>query len=587
MTDSSMSYEPEEDEDEHEGDITDNNSFRNVDVSRAFGTSSPPLQSLPLDLNCVHDTVPHETRTKRRKRRRPKPRRLALRAAAALPVDTYCELYLESLNDVLGDSEDTPHFYNSQYGVVSWTPREKTAFFAALAKKGKDAIPEIAALVGTKCQMEVRHYLDLLQRSFHVHHAMDQGVKGISLSDIPAAYEVSNECCLALEHVAKASCLRDEQAHNVAGRRKHGDFWLVDYEVAAYVEEELEPEPDAELESISEAESQTEFQQTSELQPENKSRDSDDTVRTHGIFATAKLLKLSNWIRLSERIFMNPGTRCIEDNWNNICLKDESPALTCDAFSDFYALTISITRRLIQSTIFFALSRIRAIKRPYVDPRNLVKKEDVFAAVQVLKMKHNAKAFWAGSARRCSLDVRHTKSGEKYKTVLLSYDEVEALLGATSETDIDRMETESRPPTPVSDISTTSEEELNYDTDKSVPPNGNSTLLPSDYLSDPEEIHANALDKAASRVEEARLWRQVNKPVPAPTDIKAESEDEYTQRKPFAKRKTPHEFANWRDRLLYQAEWETFGQDTAAIDQEMSGNRSRKRRRLSMDKQQS
>ncbi|EEP81500.1 predicted protein [Uncinocarpus reesii 1704] len=560
MSDSSMSYEPEDEEEEHGQNA--NKQLRRLKDSEVPLTPNRNFQS---NSGSVDDGIPNPA-PKQGARRRVKPRHLALRAAARLPVDKYLELYKESLNNVLvgPDCDGAPQLFRSQYGIIQWTSQEKAAFFMALSKKGKDAVPEIAASIGTKSQMEVRHYLDLLQRNFELRNVAEEQVHNIILSDIPAACEISNECCIALESVAKALCLRDEQTHNVAGKRKHGDFWLVDREIATFVEEDQESEAEAEPEEaepdpILEPEPAPELGSLPDTEPptgEDSSKN-DSSVRTHGIFATAKLLKLSNWIHLSEHFFMNFGRERFEDNWNQLCFQDETPALTCDAFSDFYTLAISITRRVIQSSIFFALSRIRAVERSHVNPKRLVKKEDVSAALDVLGMAHDAKAFWAGVARRCALDVRHPKSGEKYKTVLLDYDEVERLLGAQLDENPRHIKLES----PSASTTTEPTEDSDFDSNTSTYSPTQDNMGNDEDLSDPEELYANVMDREASRKEESALWAQINKPVPlSGMNIKLEPNEE-EQNRPTTKRKSPQELVNWRDRLLYQSEWETLGQE--------------------------
>ncbi|EAS34238.2 uncharacterized protein CIMG_05262 [Coccidioides immitis RS] len=593
MSDSSMSYEPEEEE---EGEEQEEDTTQHGNPSGASGHSVPPHQNVLHDSKPLHNGTSHGNVSQRHKRQRLKPRRLALRAAATLPVGKYSDLYKEVVDDMLGGPEygDGPRLFGTQYGIISWSPQEKNAFFTALARKGKDAIPEIAAFIGTKSQMEVRHYLDLLHRNFELHNVTEETVKNITLSDVPAAYEVSKECCLALENVASALSLRDEQAHNVAGRRKHGDFWLIDNEVAAYVEEVLEPEEESESEKDPEPESlepgvipASEFEV--ELQPETESKSLAEgdrngqvnTVKMHSISATAKLLKISNWIRLSERVFMNAGERRLEDNWTQICFEDETPALTCDAFSDFYALTISITRRIVHSSIFFALSRIRAIERSHVNPKKVVKKEDIFAALDILKMEPNSRKFWASAPRRCALDIRHD-SGENYKTVLLSYDELDALLGPKSDIDPEYIKTAPQAMSSASEGSSYSGEGFESDTSGRIPSTAQDSMDAEDDLSDAQEKHANALDQEASRAEESKLWRWIGKPDPQSLDhnVKPEVKEEEIEHTLFAKRKMPQEISNWRSRILYQAEWETFGQSTVAIDEEMGGNGSRKRLKI-------
>lgn len=586
MADSSMSYEPEEEE-ESDHETSDDESSQHIDFTEACKPLSPSLQNSGQGSHYYNGAITGQSTPARRNRRRAKSRSQALRAAATLPISAYSQIYQETVNDILRgfDNAVPSRLSHSQYGIINWTVREKDIFFSALARKGKDSIAEISALISTKSQMEVRHYLDLLQRSFALHHATGFVEKPIALSDIPAAYEISTECCAALERVADALSLRDEQAQNVAGRRRHGDLWLVDREVATYIDSEMvqalevKPGPDVEDSQITDQE--TELSPKPESQPRITS-----TAKTHSIFATGKLLKLSNWIQLSEHIFMNSGSPKTENNWQNLCLENETPALTCDAFSEFYALTISITQRLIQSSQFFAMSRHRAVGRSGVIPRSLVKKEDVFAALDVLGMKRNARSFWVGASRRCLLDVRHriTHNGES----ALTYDEVEELLDTPSKVDTSFQSTKSLRKGS-SEISTHSFDDCSDGShnasDENTSTEVDSSAESDESLSDPEEKEAEELDQQASREEEARLWRVITKSVTqmSTTGMKSESglENEDGSQKPRGKRKTRQETANWRDTTLYQAEWETFGLDTVDVDKEMNFTGRIKRPRVS------
>ncbi|KAL1954549.1 hypothetical protein VTO42DRAFT_1059 [Malbranchea cinnamomea] len=548
MSASSSAYEPEQDDESSEHDIAvERSDLPNVEPS------SPPLQNLTLASTPASPVSAHAKRkfTRTSGELAPKSRSNALRKTRSLPIDKYLELFNESVNETLNPaSYDQAHHTtrSSQHGIVTWSAREKNVFFDALAKKGKDSAHEIAALVGTKSAIEVQDYMKLLRKSLEIHHRNDKNPRSVRLSDIPAAIEIDDFCCMYLDKVAEAALLRDEQSHNTAGKRKHQDMWLVNRDVAAIVDGKVQSEEH-------------------------------DLAFEHELFATASLFNLSNWIELSETVFMNSGRRRPEDNWKSICFEGESPALTCEAFSDFYALAVSLTRRLVQSAIFFALSRIRSLKAGGWHVKEWVRKEDVQAALDVLRLKPNSREFWRDAARRCSLDVRATVNPANGQIGLISYDEVEERLSRK-----DASPAPSRA-TSVSRTDFMSEDENASDFDLSLDLNSgdatssedeSSFFVSDDDLSDPEEIYASKLDIKASREEEARIWKKLDRPAPtyfvdphpdrgpiSEPDIKMETDDETPLHKPFSKRKTKDELVDWRDLTLYRSEWEALAEQEA------------------------
>src|SRR6478752_8387374 len=62
------------------------------------------------------------------------------------------------------DSEETV-LYPSQMGLTYWSIPEKKLFFEAIARLGQSDLPGIASRIGTKSEIEVNHYLDVLRRA--------------------------------------------------------------------------------------------------------------------------------------------------------------------------------------------------------------------------------------------------------------------------------------------------------------------------------------------------------------------------------------------------------------------------------------
>ncbi|KAK2732380.1 hypothetical protein FQN57_002926 [Myotisia sp. PD_48] len=497
-----------------------------------------------------------------------------IRRTSQLAIEEYRILLRKTIDEFhdfknARETDGSKPLGSSQIGIVTWTGKEKAAFFRALEMKGKDAVPEIAALIGTKSRIEIRAFLNLLHDRLRDLHLSGRKSLGVLLSDIPAALEVSQECCEVLGKVACALSTREENDQNVIGRRKYQDMWIVDQEIAAYLDTMIKSE---DMEAIKES---------------NKS--------TRMMLANAGLLVIPHWIRLSRNIFMNSGGARTDENWTKICFDGESPAMTCEAVTDFYALTVSLTRRLVQSSIYFASSRLRAIEGSGRERSQFVCKDDVATALSVLKMKHDSKEFWVRAARRNSLQVREYVNTESWETKVLSYDEVERRLRTTSRAEFYRsgeyLEPESfngsRAVSPIevdeyldespSDSSGSSGSGIIVDAVSQARVDGEEGL-------DEEEAHASMIDEKIDQAEELRLWHVLNRVPPQP-DVKMEPEAQDStpfqrEKRPAAKRKILPELIDWRDLTFYRSEWEEYGPDAIYVKDELRENQVAKRRKL-------
>ncbi|KAH6659772.1 hypothetical protein BKA67DRAFT_545743 [Truncatella angustata] len=319
--------------------------------------------------------------------------------------------YLSLLNQDIADASasliapDTLDLSPSQIGAVRWTAVEKEAFFSALGRLGRDDLPGIAARMGSasKGPLEVRQYMMLLEERTRQRRADGELRRRTPRpAEIPAATEVSHECAVALEEAADDLALRQENHEVGVEERRWGDRWLITRKVR---EEELG------------GEGQEDGNEMPFLEFFN--------VRT--------------WLRLSERVFMNS---VIPDyNWQYV--SEEPPAIRATALSDFHALVVSVTKRLVASTLFMAGMRIKAHKEYMPFTKNLVKPKDVKAALDSLNMKTDSRDFWARAPRRLRLDImaeeqessENIAEEESEAELAMSYDEVEAALGVSSVND--------------------------------------------------------------------------------------------------------------------------------------------------------
>ena len=321
----------------------------------------------------------------------------------------YNDQYLDLFNRTFSASEDD-YFKDAelpatQLGVVLWTSSEKDKLFETICRKGQHDLPALANAVGSKSVVEVQAYLDNLHEQDADHRRFEAASNNISQADIPAAIEIGPECEAVLDRAADALLAFQEQYDSVAGRQGNDHLWIIDRQVA----EELDAKFD-DAAATKEADDED---------LENSSDEHNDLASTDRAFP---LFHLTTFLTLSERFFM-PNHHLLDP--------EDRPSLTTDTLLTFHSLLTSLLHRLIQSTLFIALSRLRASTTRDYRPSKMVKIDDVHAALEVLGMKRNAEEFWVGVARRNGLkvvDERHRRGWGAGRVV--GYEEVEEILGA-------------------------------------------------------------------------------------------------------------------------------------------------------------
>ena len=459
--------------------------------------------------------------------------------------DNYRELFNSTISELSWNkSLSTDHsLQESQIGVTIWSSEEKAAFFRALARKGRHDIRGIATDIGTKSESEVHIYSDMLHKA-----ALDQQTyrsrnKLFNTSSLEAALEVQGDCCAALDLAAEALSALQQNEDEKAEKKKHEDFALLTPGIARQLERRM---------AIPEGGEQ-----------EVKQR-----------IPAAAMFNLMNFLTLSKRFFMNSVDP--EGNWRSYTgRRTKSPSIMYTAFSDLYALMISITQRLVQSSLFFALSRLRAMSTAgHYRPGLHVRRQDVIAAVMMLGMKTDSKLFWARAARKCRLrvyeNVRHRKvSGKRY-----SYAELEKTLSPSSFSDADRPGTivkranaaisqdPSRNESSISGLEgCIPSDSMSLDGSRSISSlvstheDVSATLKHDDKHDDHDRIqdaYAEALDQQASRNGEHRLWEMLGKD-PAES---MEHVNVKLPQAPFPTQKSKDELCDWRKLVEYAEDWE-------------------------------
>ena len=149
----------------------------------------------------------------------------------------------------------------------------------------------------------------------------------------------------------------------------------------------------------------------------------------------ASLLHAENMLTLSKDLFMNrsPDLPSPWPHWSAYASDQvPEPSVMRTAFNDLHTLAVSLTKRLMQTAIVQATSRLRSQRRRTkkgVMP--FVKTRDVFSAIDVLGLKRNGRSRWTGVARRCNVRVFDEQRTTRFKIKQreISWDQAEQILG--------------------------------------------------------------------------------------------------------------------------------------------------------------
>ncbi|KLU81413.1 hypothetical protein MAPG_00503 [Magnaporthiopsis poae ATCC 64411] len=318
--------------------------------------------------------------------------------------------YVALLNADIEDARDRhvphpwPELPSSQFGLTFWTPEEKHSFFEALARLGRHKPDLIAARLETKSEMEVRQYIDLLERAKRERRKGGQ-LDPIQKRQVPAAVELGQECVAALEQAADSLSLHQEAHEEAAARsrqRRDGHLLLTADNCRELVEEaKLDAAPHS----------------------------------THHLNPLA-FFNAPHWLELSERLFMNASFE--EMNWQSV--SHEPPSIRLVALDDFYAIVRAVTRKLVCEAVFNARTCSRGRSRTAVSKGHIsVRAKHVPSPEQIVGKPELAgrELFFAGCARRLHLEVVDDQDEEgphgadyDMPESIMSYEDVESALSS-------------------------------------------------------------------------------------------------------------------------------------------------------------
>lgn len=308
----------------------------------------------------------------------------------------YDNNYRELLNLEINDAAHGELLHDplepSQVGSSIWTVEEKDLLFCSLARLGRDDVRGMSVQIGTKAEPEVQAYLQLLQAN--ITERKKKSDRNFMIADLPAATEISEECCIVLERAGDALAARQEMAEEKVEKSKWSDMWLIDEPVSRLIE--------------------------------RRRREEGGEEALDAVLPAGNLFVSKHWLELSRRVFMNPGIPREEDNWENLAEPGETPAIRATAFEDFHSLAVNITKKLLSTTLFCTMSRLRSGNYHYVKVSEITA-DDVEAAVNILGLKSNSDQFWLDCAKRNNLEVFDDGEAdeEEEEVVSLTYDDVE------------------------------------------------------------------------------------------------------------------------------------------------------------------
>ncbi len=356
--------------------------------------------------------------------------------------------YLHLLNEDIDDArrqyvaDEWPKLSASQVGLSVWTEEEKEMLYESISRLGRDDIRGVAARVGSKSELEVRHYLRLLSEETTRYSTLGAPRHTPPLADVPAALEISATCCRALEAVADSIAQHIDSTEAQEELHRWGHHWLLtgancnELTAAALETADMVAQPPRNNKAAdAHAELRGLGRLRSELHP--------DALKP------LALLHVPNMLLLSERVFMNGVAE--DANWMGL---GGLPTSHTSALCDLYNLVYSLTQRLVAAAAYVSRSNARSKRLPRASAGrpDLVRRRDVMAAVASLGLETDSGTFWARCPRRLGLrvsrsaapfaamdgvgarrdaDAKAEPDEEEYGGAdddMLAYDKVEALL---------------------------------------------------------------------------------------------------------------------------------------------------------------
>ncbi|KAK5097041.1 hypothetical protein LTS08_007061 [Lithohypha guttulata] len=302
---------------------------------------------------------------------------------------SYSDQYVELFTAEYERGEVKRPLETSQLGSVIWTGEEKETFFEALARKGRHDLQALSNLVGTKSVVEVQDYLYRLKEAERERHMFFKHAKRIAHPEIDAAIDIDAELEDELEEAADALAALQDFYDESAAKSKGTGTQVIDSAFASTIDTANDAEEDGHQE---------------------EDLDTDDDQ--HGL----QLFRFDMLLELSRALFMNMPNSSQHHHWLEIAEDNEEPSITIDAVESLFNLVKSITQRILQTAIFLAQSRIRSTTIANYSPSNVLKTDDIDAALNVLRMPADSFDYWIDYLKRSRSQIvlgGHRKGEQK------------------------------------------------------------------------------------------------------------------------------------------------------------------------------
>ncbi|KAL8942899.1 MAG: hypothetical protein Q9211_001201 [Gyalolechia sp. 1 TL-2023] len=470
----------------------------------------------------------------------------------------YHSLFNKTIRDLQAETHgpaDKGDPKTSQIGISTWSPQERDRLFRGVARYGGDDFSAIAVLIGTKTELEVHSYLQVLREASTRQHKYGARRSLIGMADIAAAVEISNPCCASLEQAADAMAALQQRVEEQQEKQKHADLWRLDHKVAQWVDRGL-------------------------------SEGDEGRIEVFRKLPAAEILNLRHFLKLSTNVFMNSDEP--HSNYRSYVSRSEKPSMLHTAFADLHTVALSVTKRLIQSSLFFAMSRLRATRSSRYVHQRAVKQADVLAALKVLGMKDNSRDYWVHVPRRCKLNV-HDQKNARDSRAALDYNEVERALAFAKPVvgkkfdPADPSEDHNTVPRSLEEFSSEAESQCiqssSMDVDRPENPSAQSSeetdlSAPGERFGQRTDAYLEHIDQKASEKEELRLWKMLNGSPPPDVSVQ---ESSVKFRNPGPCRKAKDDLDDWRGWVNFRPEWETY--DINSLDEALAEHRKQRRTR--------
>lgn len=457
-----------------------------------------------------------------------------------LKDDARARTYLASASmDSKFRSEDV------QDGITVWSPKDRHAFAEELARNNVRDIGSLKAALRSKSSFEILAFRHTMIEASAKHDLHGRPLDLLRPEEIPAASEISLDCCKALEKAADHICKLEWKGDCGHEKIRYGEHYLLTIGIAQHFEDRLTGNgSDTGVGTVA---------------PQQDGLDILLGTLNADVIKAMNLLDLGMLLHLSENFYTVTG-RQERSSKRDRPDDQEHPSIFASALIDFQDLVHSVTRRLIGSSIFQANTRLRANDYRNSKPSKLrIRSQDVIAAVDMLRMPRNSLDYWQDAPRRLDLNiyrtVRNDKGRRNHVLITNKFTELSRQKRRSRSTkdqsEDSGSERDEKQGSPTSEIVTQEEEAVEMEESED-------DVISSDEL----DHYMTKYDRKASAEEEQRLWKLMREPCPPDGADTLEGE---LSPAPRGVRKSSDDIVDWRSRCDYKSPWERYGR--AYIDQ--------------------